>query len=158
MNSDGFAPPDVSDPIVSVAPPEFLTVAVKALLVRPTGMPPKLKAVGASVATAAVVLLTVAASCDTMNVAPPIDTSPIDRLALRAAPVLTPTTYATVAPPVPLVAEDTVSQDDALLLADQVHPAAVESTVVPEPPAAVLLALVGLKLYVQPDAWLTVKD
>ena len=37
MKSPGFAPPWVSDVIVSVPPPEFESVAVCALLVLPTG-------------------------------------------------------------------------------------------------------------------------
>ena len=79
-----------------------------------------------------------AASCVTTNVAPPID-----RFALRAEPVLIATEYETVALPVPLVADDTVSHE-ALLEALQVQPAPVAREVDPVVPAAAALALVGL--------------
>jgi hypothetical protein len=56
-----------------------------------------------------------------------------------------------VALPVPLLAEETVSHE-ALLVAFHAQPAPVLSVVVPLPPAAATLALVGLKLYEHPEA------
>jgi hypothetical protein len=138
VKSLGFAPPDVIEAMVSVPPPLLVKVTLFAALVVPTFWLPKLSVDALSVATAAEVAA--AAVWVTVNVAPPTV-----RFALRCAPVLAATDQATVAFPVPLVAEVMVSQV-ALLLALHGQAAPTVSVKLPVPPPVATLALDGLSV------------
>lgn len=85
VNSAGLAPPIDSDTRVSVPPPEFETVAIRAALVLPTITPPRSSDAGPSAAAAGAT--EAAAACETRNVRPPSV-----RFAERAAPVFTAAT------------------------------------------------------------------
>jgi hypothetical protein len=143
-----FAPPGVNDAMVSVPPPLLVKLMLFAPLVFPTFTVPKLNADELNVAAAADEVER--AACVTKNVAPPRL-----RFALRCAPVLAAADQATVALPVPLVVDETVSQ---LALLPRFHgqPGPAVSATLPVPPPATTLALVGLRTYVHPLAWLTV--
>jgi len=148
--SPGFAPPAVSVAIVSVPPPVFVNVTVFAALVDRTLMVLKFSEDALSVAIGAAGAAAAAASV-TVNVAPPML-----RFVLRCAPVFAAADQPMDAPPVPLVAVDTVSQLAPLPML-HVQAAPVVSVKLPVPPPAATLALVGLSVYVQALAWLTVK-
>jgi hypothetical protein len=71
-------------------------------------------------------------------------------VSLRAFPVLAATVRVTDPLPVPLPPVTVIH--DGTLVVVQVHPAAVVTATVVDPPAAVVLKLVGLMLYVHAAA------
>jgi len=159
--SPGFAPPVVSEAIVSVPPPVLFNVTVFAELVVPTFRLPKFSddalsvaigvAIGADVDDVGVDDVgvdDVAAASVAMNVAPPMF-----RFVLRWAPVFAAADQPMDVLPVPVVAVETVSQP-APPVTFHVQPAAVVSVVLPVAPPAATLALVGLRVYVHALAWI----
>ena len=144
MKSPALAPPGVNEAMVSIPPPELVSVTPFALLILLlTCTLPKLSCDALNVATGDV---TAPAACVATSVLPPTV-----RLALRVAPVLDAAAKDIVALPVPLAADVTVSHD-ALLATLHAQPAPTVSVVVPGPPVAAKVALDGLKLNVHPEA------
>lgn len=149
VNSAGFAPPIDSDTMVSVAAPEFATVAIRAPLDLPIITVPRSSDAGLSATAPGAT--EVAADWETTNVRPPSV-----RFADRAGPALAATTNPIVAPPLPAEAPDTVSHA-ALLTAVHAHPDDVDSVTLPEAPPAGIDAELAPSAYAQPDAWPTAK-
>jgi hypothetical protein len=85
LKSPGFAPPIKSDEIVSVPPPEFVSVTDFAALVLPTLTVPNASELALIAAAAGDGVPTVAAACVTTNVWPAIV-----RFAERVPPALAP--------------------------------------------------------------------